>query len=196
MRRPLLAGTLLLLAGCLNLAPKPDPTQFFLLTAASQSQGTRVGPTIGIRRVTLPDYLDQSQLVTRVGPEEVEFLPAARWAEPLATQMTRILANDIASAAGLAEVPVYPWVRNRTPSFVVSVNVQRFEREGGSVLLEATYRLEDSTGVIHRPPRTSSITEATDSAGPAATVSAMSRALTRLSKEMVESVGRPLGSNP
>jgi hypothetical protein len=191
-----LAGTLLLLAGCLNLAPKPDPTQFFLLTASPPSQGTRVGPTIGIRRVTLPDYLDQSQLVTRIGPEQVEFLAAARWAEPLATQMTRILANDIASAAGLAEVPVYPWVRNRTPSFVVSVKVQRFEREGGSVLLEATYRLEDSAGITHRPPRTTSIAEPADSIGPAATVSAMSRALTRLSKEMVESAGRSPGSNP
>ena len=89
MKRSFLAGMLLLLAGCLSLQPKPDPTQFFLLTPAPASQGVSAGPTIGLHRVTVPDYLDQSQLVRRVGPDQVEFLPMARWAEPLATQVTR-----------------------------------------------------------------------------------------------------------
>lgn len=185
MKRSFLAGMLLLLAGCLSLQPKPDPTQFFLLTPAPSGKGVSGGPTIGLHRVTVPDYLDQSQLVKRVGPEQVEFLPMARWAEPLASQVTRVLANDLAAASGLSEVPVYPWVRARTPSFAVYVSVQRFEREADSVRLVVTYRLEDSTGAIHRGPLVSSVTEVADSALPAATVSAMSRALARLGKEIV-----------
>jgi uncharacterized protein len=188
MRRSILAGMLLLLAGCLSLQPKPDTTQFFLLTPAPPGQSVSAGSTVGLHKVTLPDYLDQSQLVKRVGPEQVEFLPMARWAEPLASQVVRVLASDLAAAAGLAEVPVYPWVRSRTPSFSVYVTVHRFEREGDSVLLEASYRAEDSTGAVHGAPRRSSITEPAESALPAATVAAMSRALAKLGKEMIGSL--------
>jgi uncharacterized lipoprotein YmbA len=190
VRRTLLAGMFLLLAGCLSLQPKPDPTQFFLLTPAPASQSVSAAPTVGLHRVTIPDYLDQSQLVRRVGPDQVEFLSLARWAEPLASQITRVLANDLAAAAGLSEVPVYPWARNRTPSFAAWVTVHQFERERDSVLLVVTYRLEDSTGAIHRSPRRSSLSEPAESISPAATVSAMNRALTRLSKEMVEGLSR------
>lgn len=203
MRRPLLAGMLLLLAGCLNLAPKPDPTRFYLLAPtvdSSRGGGVRVKgtATIGLREVELPNYLDQSQLVTRVGPNEVKFLETARWGEPLGAMLTRVLASDLAAAAGLDEVVFHPWSRSRAPSYELRISVQRFEQDSQQVVLDAIWQARDSTGTVVIPPSSARLTEAATAGDPQAVVEAMNRALAQLSRRIVEVVQqrRRPGTNP
>jgi uncharacterized lipoprotein YmbA len=191
----------LLLAGCLNLAPKPDPTRFYLLAPAADSvrSGVRMRgtATIGLREVELPGYLDQSQLVTRVGPNEVRFLETARWGEPLGAMITRVLAADLAASAGLDEVMFHPWSRSRMPSYELRVALQRFEQDSLQVVLDATWQARDSTGAVVIPPSSARLTEPATSSDPQAIIEAMNRTLAKLSRLVVEAVQqRRPSSNP
>src|SRR5512137_88877 len=89
-----------LLTGCasprtnfytLNVAAAPDAT-------APAMEAVAVGP------VSLPALLDRPQLVVRTAPNRVEFLETHRWAEPLKSELPRVIAADLTRLLNQARV--------------------------------------------------------------------------------------------
>jgi len=76
---------------------------------ASRSVGETGGARIGVGPVSIPDYLERSQIVTGVGTDRVEFLMLHRWAEPLENAITRILAEEISARVPTERIVTYPW---------------------------------------------------------------------------------------
>ena len=76
------------LAGC---APG-QPTRHYTLSTASEPAAaprSGQGPVIGLGPLTLPQYLDRADIVTRAGANQMRLGEFSQWAEPLEPLLTR-----------------------------------------------------------------------------------------------------------
>jgi uncharacterized protein len=181
---------LTLSSGCVH----SNPERFYVLTEVAQSTGAGQppaepgsGPAVGVGPVSLPGYLDRSQIVTRRGAQ-LEVADLDRWGEPLSEGVPRALAANLATLLQSEHIVVYPWPTARTVELQVVVDVTGFDgMVGGDVLLEARWRVlaRDRKELVLR---SSTVREATGEPGYLALVSAMNRSLGVLSREIADSI--------
>jgi len=84
-----------MLAGC---ASTPDQAVYVMPAPIGATAGPRAGPgglALNLRPVTLPDYLDTTDLVTRGGKYDITASRTGRWGERLSEGVTRSLAADL-----------------------------------------------------------------------------------------------------
>jgi uncharacterized lipoprotein YmbA len=199
MRTPIHAAALtavvFTLAGCSILAPQVDPSRFYVLTATSNTTGDvgsprPDGPTIGVGPIRLPDYLDRSQLVTRLGPNRVVFSDLERWAEPLEGNLSRVLVENLTFLLNTEKIVSLPALVPIPVRYEVPIAVQRFESDDeGTVELIARWAVRASADgkILHAAE--SRITEKGGSHTDEV-VAALSRALGRLSEEIAAVIRR------
>jgi uncharacterized lipoprotein YmbA len=142
--------SLALAAGCSFLSPKPDPTEFYVLTAIAAADSTtpRQGGAshlaIGLGPVKLPDYLAHAEVVTRVAPNRLELSATDRWAEPLDESFRRVLARNLATLVGNDQVMPFPWDPSAALDYKIEVTVEHFERDAsGGTQLAASWIIRD-----------------------------------------------------
>ncbi len=155
----LLLATIVLVvfAGC---ATSPA-SNFYTLSpvqASGQSQGA--DPIlIAIDPVTVPELVDRPQIVSGLDANRVSIDEFARWAEPLKSQISRVLAADLAQRIPGAIVSSYPQ-RVDENAYRVSVDVQSFDSSAdGTAMLAVIWsvrqpkREERISGrtVVHEP---------------------------------------------
>lgn len=192
-RIALLVLICLLIAGCSS--PK---TRYYTLQApaapavpgavadASQS-GVLVGP------VTLPDAVDRNQFVLRTGDNTVDISDANRWAEPLKSQIVRVLVANLSQLLGGMRVSAMGTGAANEQDFRVSLDIQSFESTlGGSAAIEARWTISRAKG---KPLSGRSVVrEPLDGAGYEALAAGHGRALAQISREIAEAIrgaGRP-----
>lgn len=151
MRRRIIQAFLILvavaLAGCSFFEPQVDPSRFYVLTATAEASGdvasrTSSGLTIGLGPIKLPDYLDRSQLVTRVGPNRVVFSDFERWAEPLDRNFSRIMIENLVALLNTEKVVSLPTFVSIGVQYEVPIEVQRFEaHDDGTIELAARWAI-------------------------------------------------------
>jgi uncharacterized protein len=149
-------GSAILTAGCL-FSPQPDKSKFFVL-APDVAQGAKVTPAaagaphqlvIGLGPIKLPEYLDRSDVVTRVAPNRLELSPVDRWAEPLSTDFRQVMAQDLSARLGTQMITFYPWYRTTHVDYQVRIDVYRFERDShDTATLVAHWQIFDGSGAI------------------------------------------------
>ncbi len=186
------------LAGC-SLSPRQDPSQFYVLSAASDTAGAVAGPAgasgleLGIGPVSFPEYLDRPQMVTRVGANQLQFSETERWAEPLKGSFTSVLAENLQQLLGARTAYMYPWYASLTPDYTVEVDVIRFERDGsGAVELRCQWAIFDADR-IRLLTRAGDYQRSAADASTAAAVEAMSRTVEDLSRDIAAAIRRPQG---
>jgi uncharacterized lipoprotein YmbA len=144
----------------------------------------------------VPGLLDQPQIVTRQGTDEITRAEFDRWAEPLADTLPRVLAENLAALANTDRIAVFPWDPARPVQYQVIVTVMRFDGTmGGNVVLDARWSVLATDGqelAINR----SVLTQPTGRAGYQAMVAAMSRALVALSREIAARLETLPGNGP
>lgn len=178
----------LALGGCAAVA---DPTRYYVLSPApaAPAAAARAGASgtgVGVGPVFLPGYLDRVQLVTRGANDEIEISMYHRWAEPLESGISQVLADNLAAQIGSERIAVFPWrgVAARGLDYQVAVGVMRFEGSPGrQVTLDARWRLLAKDGKELALKR-STITEPVTGEGYAPIVVAMNRALGTLAREI------------
>jgi uncharacterized lipoprotein YmbA len=109
-----------------------------------QAAGNRaVAPVaLVIKDVRLPQYLDRSQIVTRIDSHRLQMFEHEKWGGNLREDMTRILAESLAQILESDRVIAAPHTMRLTPDYRLEVEVQCFEREaGGRVRLSARWWL-------------------------------------------------------
>jgi uncharacterized lipoprotein YmbA len=186
-----LLAAMLLTSACVQLGPAKDTTRFFILSPAPDTDSigpVADGPLLAVGPVTIPDYLDRSVIVTRVGPNQVDPLGNDRWAEPLAGMIQQTMALDLAVAFGARRYLLYPWPRDQQPDIVVEVDVLRFETDPArTARLDALWRLkrggEERNGIT-------ALTEVAVDTTTEAKVAALSSLLGKMSDQLVDAVGR------
>jgi uncharacterized protein len=189
-----LAGAVALIAGCSSmLAPRPDLSRFFLLTPAGSAgiSGAANAPaaanelTIGLGPVSLPDYLDRNEIVIRAAPNRMELSPTGRWAEPLEAGFRRVLATDLSTMLGNAQIVPFPWYSTTRLDYKIEVKVDRFDRNpSGDIELIAHWTIRGGASNRVMVRRDSNIREAAQSSAMADSVAAMSSGLGELAHQI------------
>lgn len=183
-----LALCAIMMAGCLS--PRRDDSKFFVLSPVETDPGSMGSRQIlvGLGPIKMPAYLDRQEVVTRVAPNRLELSRQDRWAEPLDSDFTRVLAQNLASELGTQRITFYPWYNTTRVDFQVKVNVYRFESDkDGKVDLTAHWQVLSGTGKL-LIVRDSSYTETAKPGDTSDAAAAMSRALGRLSREIASAI--------
>jgi uncharacterized lipoprotein YmbA len=180
---------LALLSGCSSiLAPQPDLSKFFVLTARpdNASIATNQGaPSIGLGPVNLPPYLEREEIATRVAANQIEYSPTDRWAEPLDANFRRVLQRDLAGALGDAQVVAYPTLRAGSLDYRVEVEVEHFERDDkGDSQMTARWIIRDGKTGKPLVARQSTVGHSAQSRRTEASVGALSTDVAELSDQI------------
>ena len=184
------AGTLaLIVIGCGSTAPAKYYTLSALPRPPAATAAGRPHRVVGIGPVTVPDFLDRPQIVTRVGENKLALSEIHRWAGRLKDEFARVLAEDIALTLGSDRVFVFPRATDMEPSHRVEVDVLRFEGEfGKEVVLSARWVLSSEPARETLVARQSLIREPVSSSEYDALVTAQSRAIASLSREIAAAI--------
>jgi uncharacterized protein len=137
------------LAGCSLLAPQPDRSKFFVLTALpSNEAGSQAGHSntgslvLGLGPIKFPDYLDRAEVVTRVEPNRLEVSQDSHWAGPLKTDFSRILSENLTTLLGTERIVSFPWYSSTHLDYQIAINVERFESDSqGNANLRARWSI-------------------------------------------------------
>jgi len=136
------------LCGCSFLSPQPDDSRFYTLSptanAAVPNDGASRRLTCGLGPITLPPYLDRNELAMRVSAAEVTYSHTDFWAEPLKSNLTRVLQQNLSVLLGGERIVLYPWPRGDAVRYQVAVTVLQFERTAaGEAQLHARWSIRD-----------------------------------------------------
>ena len=157
-----------------------------LETASVQASAGITPLTVGIGPVSLPTYLERTQIVTRSGDHTLAVNDFHRWAGPLDEEILRVLVVSVGKALPGAEVLPYPWGHRTDPTHQVRLALQRFDGQiGGQVHLRGTWHLICHSDPDKRVGRTFDISEAVTAPGMTGLVDAQNRALGKLAEQMV-----------
>ena len=193
---PLLIG---MLSGC---ASSP-PVHFYQLSAEAAADGS--GPAtvgeelrIAVGPISLPEVVDRPQLVVRSGPNQVTMIDEHRWVESLKGKIPRVIAENLGRLLATGQVWAYP--QNATGSFDyrVLVDIQRFESTPGQMAaIDALWTIQrpSKEGTVSKTGR-STVQQPIAGQGYDALVSAHSRALAAISREIAEAIRSFSSSSP
>jgi len=177
---------LAILAGC-GVTP---PARYYILTPVEDSSALSVaGPAIGIGPVVFPAYLDRPEIAHRSGNNQLHFAESERWAEPLKTAFSHILAENLAVMLPTDQISLYPWARTALVDYQISLDVSRFDADAsGTVVLSAGWEISrrDDGTVVSRHRQT--YTEAAGGMIYPAVVAAQSRAVEKLAQDIVTAI--------
>ncbi len=132
-RRHLLPALAILPASCRS----PNPN---LYTLAVVPGTTRAGApkVIELRGISLPRYLERSQIVRSSQGVRLDVLGNDWWGEPLNALLNRVLVQDLAQRLPGSTVFAENGAISATPDVTVGINIQRFDADAnGTVVLEA-----------------------------------------------------------
>jgi hypothetical protein len=182
-----------LLGGCIG--GKSNPSNFYVLSSLPSSDAQK--PTtaaegdvaVGIGPVVLPQYLDRPEIVTRAGPNQLNLAEFDRWAESVRDNFSRTLTENLSILLSTHHTAVFPWDGSTPIDYQVAVDVTRFEGDAdGHAVLIATWSIFRKGGRELLVRRRSSFSEPAGAGNYEALVSAMSRTLGNLSREIAAAV--------
>ena len=125
---------------------RSEKSNFYMLNSLDRFSNAAMNPesvdiSIGIEPLTIPDYLDRSQIVTRSGRYKIDFSEFDRWAETLEDAIPRVLAENLSDLLDTNRVYTYPWPKN-TPAYQLKIEIIQFDGSiPGSVELTARWTL-------------------------------------------------------
>jgi hypothetical protein len=183
---------LLLLDGCLG---KSQPPRFYTLSPITEDAAMAKNDTpahdtrIGIGPIKLADYLDQSRLVTRTGDNRLEKAEFDLWAGAFKDNLTNVLAENIGLLVPTERIYIYPWRLSEPMDYQVILDVVRFDGDlEKDAWLVARWNIVGGKDKELLEVGRSSIREPVTGSGYDALVTAQSRALAKLSHEIVEAI--------
>ncbi len=182
----------LLVAGCIGSPTRPST--FYVLSAdpAGPVAG-RASPavplSIGLGPVQLPDLFDRPQIVTRSDPNRIDLAEYDRWGGDLNKDLSRVLAQNLMERLNTDAVLLYPWPSSRQADFEIAIQFFRFDGQLERVAeLEGVWRLVDGRHGCEHASRRFHIEQPVSGSGYAGLVSAISRAVARLSDDIAAAV--------
>jgi uncharacterized protein len=181
--------------GCSVLAPQKDVSRFYTLhsvaEAGSDDDTAPRALVYGLGPIELPQYLDRDELALRVSPAEVTYSPTDFWAEPLQTNLTRVLLQDLSALLGADRIVLYPWPRTVSVSYQVAINVLHFEPTAtGEALLHARWFIRDPRTGTYLTLKESRFTHSAASPATADGVNALSADVGDLSRDIAAALLR------
>ncbi len=184
------------LALCLGAAAcSSPPARFYSLVPLAEkpslpARADTAGSLVGLSTVHIPDIVDRPQFVTSVSEYERRIDEYARWAEPLASHITGVLAENLATLLAPRPVLVEPGRDGRDAAMMLRIEILHFDaRVGGDAVLTAQWSLTgptDTTTVFAEAAGTWSSPMRGDD--PSLLAEAMSNNLLQMSHALAEAI--------
>ena len=183
---------LLVFTGCRSAT---QPVEFYTLTPLDViSEEDKVAElndklAIGVGPIELPKINDRPQIVTRTGPNKVNVDEFHRWAGSLYEDFLRVLTVNLSKLLQSNLVAAYPWEDYFNPQYQIFMEVHQFDGKLGEyVVLDVTWVLtgREARGIL--AVRRSQLKEPIDGMNYEAFVSAKSRTLANLSRQIASEI--------
>ena len=191
MRSYVVASLALLSSGCLVGRSREARTFVLDPLAARGAAPPAAEPAavVGVAKVTVPGWLDRPQVTARGPAGEILTDDFARWGEPIAKGVQRVLAENLAALLPDRRVVTTPFATGEAIDHRLEVTLVEAARQSdGSVLLEARWDVLGAGGDVLLRRRSSHRAEG-GAPGAAGAVAGASEALAALSREIAEAVG-------
>ena len=176
-------------AACIS---SPVPATYVLSHAVDFTRETESasGPVVQLQRVLVPDYLDTTDILERVGEYEVKASSTGRWGERLSLGITHALGSDLAIRLPMNRVtldhPADKSVRR------ILVSVDRFDvwADGHCVLTANWSIVEPHSGAVLTEGRGNFVTTPVRGGNPSdgAVVAGMADAVNQLADSIASAV--------
>ena len=182
-----LSAMMMALVGCASTRA----SKFYMLESLSGSRGVErleafdSAISVGLGPVSLPEYHDRPQIVTRTNENTVQLAEFDRWAGALSSSVSRILAENLTFLLNTDSVLQYPWPAAFDVTYQVLVDVYRFDGIlGDKAVLDAQWSIVGKKG--RKVLLLKKSTFVVPAGGPSfeSLVSAQSRTLGDLSREI------------
>jgi len=187
----LLALLPLVVAGC----GTSQPSQFYVLRPLPESERSvpttpdKVALAVLVGPVTLPAYLDRTQVVTLVGAHEVAADEFIRWAEPLHENFTRVLVENLSLLLNTPEVYAFGHLGSTSVDYQIIIDVTRFDTNAnGGADLTAFWRVVGKDSKAPLLKKKSVFRAAAASAGITQILEAQNQTLTDFSREVATAI--------
>jgi uncharacterized lipoprotein YmbA len=188
----------MVLQGCFGKGTQ-DPTKYYLLqpiasSATGEHRGEKDGGfSLGVGPVRLREYLDRPQIVSRTGENEIHISRFHSWGEPLTENFSATLASNLSILLETDRLALWPWGRKiEHVDFQIMVDVSRFDGVlGGQAVLSArwyVFSYQEGMKTKGVTPRKSTFTTPAEGDSYEALVTAMSKTLEKLSREVAEAI--------
>ncbi len=152
--------------------------------AATSTISVVVGP------VSIPAVVDLPQIVVSTGAHEVTIDEFNRWASPLQSNISRVVAENLVAMLGTPRVSQFQQSLNADADFRVAIEVQSFDSApGDAATLNAVWIVRRTKDGRAQTGRTT-LREPTSAAGFEALAAAHSRALARMSQDIADVIGK------
>jgi uncharacterized lipoprotein YmbA len=169
------------------LTPPIDPTAPIQTTPSPSGDPAAPKQLLEVRRVLVPDYLDNADILMRLGSDEVKASSSARWGERLSLGLTHAIGADLA-----ARLPQYFIVQDGSsnPQRQLRITITALDLwPNGRCVLSAYWSIVDqdsrvavtSGSGMFVSPSAAGATNATD----ASLIEAVARALGKLADSIV-----------
>ena len=180
------AAVLALAWGCAS-----PPSRFYTLSAEAVAAGPAVNVSIAVGPVLVPAVVDRPQIVVSDGANQVRLDEFNRWASPLADNIARVIAANLAQELGTGRVWAHTHPALQKPDYEVLIDIQRFHSAlGDAVAIDALWTVRPAAGGAAKSGR-SLVREPTSGGGFDLLVAAHSRALARVSAEIAAAIRAP-----
>lgn len=166
----------------------PSPTLYTLAVLPGYTH-TRAPRRIEVRAISVPRYLDRSEIVRSTEGFRVQVMGNDWWAESLDAMIGRVLVQELLQRLPGSVVFPENGAISSAPDASVEVNVQRFDadRSGAVVLIAVIAVLRQGETVASRPVR---LRVMPTTSGTAGLVAAMSTATGQLADVIAGMLGR------
>ena len=172
------------LAGC----GSTPPSHFYKLSASGGTAKNSSNISVSVGPVSIPALVDRPQMVISTGPNQVRLEEFDRWASPLQNDIARVIAENLTVLLDTPRVTLFPESISANADYRAVVDVQRFDSApGDAASLDAVWLVRRMKDGKTEGGRTN-VREAVQSKDYEALAAAHSRAITRLSQEIAETV--------
>ena len=174
----------MLIASCVST---PE-SRFFTLNATMNHavESSRLSVVVG--PVSVPAAVDRPQIVVTTGPNQVRVDDFNRWASPLQSNISRVVADNLGSILGTPRVTVFPQTSSANADYQAAVEVQSFGSAlGEAATLDAVWTVRRVKDGKRQTGRTT-VRESAAEKGYEALAAAHSRAAARLSQDIASAV--------
>jgi len=174
----------ILAAGC----GSTPASRFYTLSATPAPAGTPSDLSLAVGPVTIPAVIDRPQIVVSAGPNQVRLDEFNRWASPLQSNISRVVADNLAAILGTPRVSLFPQTVSAAADYRVAILVQSFDSAPGeAATLDAVWTVSRAKDGKSQTGRTA-VREAAPQGGFDGLAAAHSRALARLSRDIADAI--------
>jgi uncharacterized lipoprotein YmbA len=188
LKGSLIVSFILLLMACTST----QKTNFYLLKAIPDTDlkiSSITGVTILVQQPTLPEYLDQPQMVLRENDYKLQMNEDHRWAEPIKNNFTRVFVENLNTRVAPSNASVFSELGRLNPDYQLSIKVLQMDvNMDDKAVLKTEWALYNGKEEKLIKRQNSSYTLPVDTKSYESGVEAQSKAIALLAEEIAETI--------